>query len=278
MLSFIKNKAGFTLIELLVSMAILTIIIVPLSSLFVTSVRVNSNSREMLLANQLAQRYLEEAKHSPSPTPAVITDPASGLTTEIEITPEPKPGADSSAPSTPINSYTYTEPANFDFTIRLEVSGPNKIEYYYNTTQLFGSDTLNTEPINFTLSDGGAVGDKLLIKHINNGLDINPTGIEQTVDNTEYNMRILCNGDSAAQVTLNLTNRTDKKLNVYKIYNADTGGKNKVKINTYDGTIKIFNNNYYSSSGNYNYTFQHIKVTVRNSAGQDLVTLHGINK
>ncbi|MBF8982641.1 type II secretion system protein [Lutibacter sp. B2] len=59
MFNLFKNKKGFTLIEIIVSIAILGIIIVPISSLFVTSVRMNKQSEEMMMASQKAQQIIE---------------------------------------------------------------------------------------------------------------------------------------------------------------------------------------------------------------------------
>lgn len=60
----IKCNKGLTLVELVVSLAILGIIITPLSSFFVNTIKVNKNSEDRLKANQLAEKYMEKTKFS----------------------------------------------------------------------------------------------------------------------------------------------------------------------------------------------------------------------
>ncbi|MEJ8554509.1 type IV pilus modification PilV family protein [Tepidibacter sp. Z1-5] len=60
----IKSNKGLTLVELIVSLAILGIILVPLSSFFVNTIKVNKSSENQMIANQLAQKYMERVKFS----------------------------------------------------------------------------------------------------------------------------------------------------------------------------------------------------------------------
>lgn len=53
------NKKGITLVEIIVSLAILGIILVPLSNLFTASIQNNIRSKRTLVANQLAQERIE---------------------------------------------------------------------------------------------------------------------------------------------------------------------------------------------------------------------------
>ncbi|WP_099190675.1 PilW family protein [Tepidibacter mesophilus] len=62
----IKSNKGLTLVELIVSLAILGIIIVPLSTFFVNTIKINKDSEDRLKANQLAEKYIEKTKFSDS--------------------------------------------------------------------------------------------------------------------------------------------------------------------------------------------------------------------
>lgn len=62
----IKSNKGLTLVELIVSLAILGIIIMPLSTFFVNTIKINKNSEDRLKANQLAEKYIEKTKFSDS--------------------------------------------------------------------------------------------------------------------------------------------------------------------------------------------------------------------
>ncbi len=59
MCRYFKSKKGYTLIEVILSIAILAMIVVPFSGLFLSTTRTNSRAEDMLNANQLAQEYME---------------------------------------------------------------------------------------------------------------------------------------------------------------------------------------------------------------------------
>ena len=59
---FIKNKKGLTLIEIIISIAILSIMIVPILSLTLSSVKTNKKSDEKMQALSLAQKEMEGIK------------------------------------------------------------------------------------------------------------------------------------------------------------------------------------------------------------------------
>lgn len=56
---WIKKNDGLTLVEILVSLAILAIIITPLTSLFLNTVKINANAKRNMVASQLAQQHME---------------------------------------------------------------------------------------------------------------------------------------------------------------------------------------------------------------------------
>lgn len=58
----IKNKDGMTLIEILVTIAIIMVIIIPLSFLIIYSAKNNSKSEIQLNATALSQKYMETVK------------------------------------------------------------------------------------------------------------------------------------------------------------------------------------------------------------------------
>lgn len=68
MIKYLKDNRGLTLIEILVSLAILGIIAVPISSFFVNTIRINKNSEDKMIANQLAQKYMEQVKFEEATT------------------------------------------------------------------------------------------------------------------------------------------------------------------------------------------------------------------
>ncbi len=56
------NKKGLTLIEIIVTLAVLGVVVSPLMSMFITSQKINTESRKEYEALLLAQKYMEEIK------------------------------------------------------------------------------------------------------------------------------------------------------------------------------------------------------------------------
>jgi type II secretory pathway pseudopilin PulG len=73
-LKLLKCKKGITLIEVILSLTILTMVLIPLSSMFITTARVNANTKELMMSNQLAQEYMEKIKGASNIDPFVNGD------------------------------------------------------------------------------------------------------------------------------------------------------------------------------------------------------------
>lgn len=57
-----QNNKGFSLIELIVAVAVIALVVGPVLHAFVTSMRINRNSKEMLQATTVAQNIMEDVK------------------------------------------------------------------------------------------------------------------------------------------------------------------------------------------------------------------------
>jgi prepilin-type N-terminal cleavage/methylation domain-containing protein len=80
-MKFIKSKKGLTLIEIIISLAILSIIIAPILSLTLNSVKINKKSDEKMEALSLAQKKIEGIK-----SPKYIIDKSSYTQIGSELT------------------------------------------------------------------------------------------------------------------------------------------------------------------------------------------------
>ncbi|PAB58506.1 type II secretion system protein [Anaeromicrobium sediminis] len=228
-MKIINNNKGLTLVEVLVSIAILGIIITPLASLFVSSVRNNTNAQDRLIANQVAQRYMEQliGKDTLSANVSSKVDTDTGMTVTFNIS---KYGAyENSTGSLP----------SFDATI--------------NAPDRTNGDTINIE------NTGVFINEILLTNTSTDPIDIG----------------IICN--VANNMTLNVSNNTTRRVNIYKVYSSSE--TNKVTVNTTNGQVYIYENIYDSSisDGNKNMVFK-IKITVSNKRGTlaELVTFKTI--
>lgn len=64
MKNILKNRKGITLIEIIVTLAIVGIIVVPISTLFISTARTNKFAEDKMEATALAQNYMERVKAS----------------------------------------------------------------------------------------------------------------------------------------------------------------------------------------------------------------------
>ena len=87
-----NNNRGFTLVEVILTIAILSLIIVPLSSMFITSAKMNSRSKIEYEAVTIAQQKMEEIKALQKYDTAYISsniighhDLGNGFTFDIEL-------------------------------------------------------------------------------------------------------------------------------------------------------------------------------------------------
>ncbi len=64
MIKRFNNQKGLTLLEIVISIAILSIIITPMFSLFINSIKTNKMAEKRMMATQLAQKYLEKEKNN----------------------------------------------------------------------------------------------------------------------------------------------------------------------------------------------------------------------
>lgn len=193
----IKDKRGVTLVEIIVSIAILGIIVTPLASLFVSSVKNNANARNRMIANQLAQRYMEEVMSNPINSNNVsFTE--SGMTVDIKID--------------DFGSYQNTTGGNISYHSSFEASkdfNDDELIIENNTIKLRS----NTYPVTFE---------------------------------TKLNIEIQCDADTKKK--LRVTNRSGKRVNIYKVHSASEGSD--VEIVTEYGEVYVYKNIYDSTVEN----------------------------
>lgn len=62
MKKILKNNNGFSLLELIIALAILSIIIIPISSLFINSAKATNSANDKMIALSIAQGEMERIK------------------------------------------------------------------------------------------------------------------------------------------------------------------------------------------------------------------------
>lgn len=204
----LKNNKGFTLVELVVSIAILGIIITPLSSLFISTIKNNVRAEDKLIANQLAQEYMEQ----------VMAD----ILKVIDSTDGP---------------YTKTESnSGMDITITIDKQG--------NTENIDGSinqDITFESPIDVSSSNYND-NDTIQIdpSTIKIGPDVAHLKLHSNIQNTNTADAIHIKINCKAVKTFKVSNRSGRVVKFYKIYSKDT--QEKVTIKTIKGEVMVYEN------------------------------------
>ena len=224
MLKWKDNQKGFSLIELIVSIAILAMITMPITGLFLQSVKTNVSAAEVLRGEQVAQSYLEKYK-------AQGMSGLSGITENSSITVnDAATGFDvilARGANIPINEFgEELKLADMDLAIELESQAERQAEVKCGINH-----------VSPPLFDNNEIR-----------LDINDSTFSITINGTNYNytkssgiyvkLALLRAGSSA--VNLQIYNNTPQEATLYEI---NGGGTNAVSIGVQMGNVSIVSNN-----------------------------------
>lgn len=231
----LKNKKGLTLVEIIVSIAILGIIVTPLASLFVNTVRNNAMARDKMIANQLAQKYMEIVIHDIKKDGATPTYDSSWQERGFEIEPE----------------------------LVLAKSD-------YGVSNTSGSASIDDSNVEIEASSSLANGDEIEIK--DNKIKLN--GVIGNYSSDTSNIKIKITNIEDLDISINVTNQSSKKVSVYRVYDEDDTGKIDIRVLEGEVYVhgNIYENNEGSSeSENKNYLYK-IVITVSKD-GKELTKL-----
>lgn len=187
----LKDNKGITLIEIVVSIAILGIIVTPLSSLFVTTVRNNSMARDKMIANQLAQKYME----------VVMLD--------IK-----KDGA------IPVYSSPWDE-SGFEITANIEANNSYEVRENSGSTDI--------ENYNASISAAGSLANEDYIEVKDNKIKHKTTTIGNYT-NEASDIKLKITSIDALNIAIDIVNQSEKKLNIYKVYSESDNGNLDIHI------------------------------------------------
>ena len=271
------KKKGMTLIEAIISVALLSILIVPISGLVMTSVNTNKRAEIKQEAAFLGQKLLEEMKVydkiklvsngnfqllNGQGIKRVNTDESAADFNNFNG----KFSIDKYAVEIKLikdDEFTYEDISkdpleNIVFDYKLEFKGDaSKTVTLYKNTESGLSEVSSYYPIvnnNLNLK----IGNGIFIL-LNNEIEmINDSGVPISNNN---NILIDLNDNFTGNIKLDFYNQTDIEKNIYIKKNSSTTGK--VEVNSYIGKIKIFNN-IISSTKNTLGDLYNVEVTVSN--------------
>ena len=287
------NTKGFTLIELIITLAILAIVVGPISGYFLQGAKMNAMAKNKLIANQIAQRYIEKYVATKSgiqndgfkvdangdPTVAATSD----YYVKVDVTQEGLfgyPAGNDVIPGVDFNI------AHNDNTI---AGHPNGI--YINkgsTTEGYiatgGTDAamnilIKKSPADAAFTSAAATPVTILSTAYSSPLVTNPNVSETEFPTIEViRVEVNTNRDLTLNVTNQLTQSPKTKCMIYIVRKKDSGGNiytGKVFVNTILGKVVIVENLYDSSivSGLPDYGLYKIIVNVYKGNAVDATKL-----
>lgn len=235
------KKKGMTLIEAIISVALLSVLIIPISGLVMTSINTNKRAEIKQEATYIGQKLLEEMK--------VYDEIILGVTKEFQL----------------LNGQKITKVGESDnfvgkfivdkYDVELSLNKDNQFVYDNNivsneintnemdvVVEFVSNNTIKYNNVNYVISDN------LTIKTPNNDTDelavINGDGtvIFKVTKASERKNKILfvINNDFKGDVNIDFHNERDEEVSIYvKKNSAITGNLN---INAFRGKIRIYSN------------------------------------
>lgn len=256
MLKRLKNKNGITLVELLITLAVLGIVIIPLSRLMINSVKINTDSRIFMEANYIAQTFMENWK-AKNLTDLMNTEQLQSLNQGNAITlNENYSDYIVETKITPILLYSITDTNTYTADALIKINETDNKLGIYN-----GSGIILSEQNLLSAYD-------IYIEKSVNTNQISISGISIDGSNTDNAiLQIVC--ENQADVMLNVYNRTDKEAIIYVIKTKQAENSN-ISVIAQAGNIKTEN----SVVQPYNNNLYEIQITVKNNE-KALTTLKG---
>lgn len=305
MKQLLKQKKGMTMIELLLSLAILAIVVLPFSGMFLSSSKIGSTSSDYMRAVQLAQKLMEEYKNNSFSIDDDLVNVEGDMSmqpmfTQIEgnLTAKVYYWNFKS-----LNEYRESSsglPSSFDIIANLEEKEANRVFYYYDN----GNKTFDLEVDSYDLIDDAASSgknikqlylgkdgtDKITISISKTGGSVLSTVVDLKPEGEAYSFAIECFGEKdGSDLEYRVINESGRALHVYKIdrftMDEDNGDveiiRNKVSISNVYGSVAVKSNTPRSSTTGRNLiSGKHykIKVEVKDDKGKLLAELYGISK
>lgn len=207
---------GVTLLELIISLAILSIIIIPISSMTLTSTKIDITSEDKLRAVALAQEAMEFAKN-----PVNSIEEINNKINEINTSNQKY-----KIESTIVNIGDNIDPKSSIIDVEISsnnfISFSEKIGGNYNSNQHIG--VIESPPLNVELNEQGDK-DRLEFwqdKDNNKGNSKNHGHLDIKEDTESIIIRISLKGDNPESINF-INNTTNKKLIIYTTKDSKPG-------------------------------------------------------
>ncbi|MCY6484584.1 type II secretion system protein [Clostridium aestuarii] len=249
----IKRKKGVTLLELLITLAILGMVIMPLSNMVITSLKISIMSSNEQKSANLAQKYMEKMKSEDAST---IDTTQTFLEDGFEI--ECAVNNISDYEFTDINSSgNNTKSINYDYRIKVNDSITEFYKYDSNVDIKKG-ETINVLPpiivtktdsnISFNDGNGLNIEDSLNKKEVKIRVDINreidnSDELKVTAENNQENSTLIFYFIKSSTVNnkpnINLIKSSGQIKSYYNILSSDDSDKSTANTRIYLITVTV---------------------------------------
>jgi len=226
MLSIFKRSDGYTLIELIVSIAVLRMIVVPLSSVFTASSKTNRRAEEQEKANLIAQQIMERCRS----IPLTIDDDGN-----VESIPDTVDGFKISAKAEEYGGEKYKLPDyqdtaedQYDLIIKVEDNEPNdEITLYEGkSTGTVISNNVFDLPSDYSTSKLDIVvskRNKIMVSD-DSGQKCEVSIRDDSLDDNLISIKVHCTNEESVsrKLIINLTNSTNMYVKIDTVKSVKT--------------------------------------------------------
>lgn len=270
----VKAKKGMTLIEVIISVALLSILMVPISSLVMSSLKNNIDAEDMQKASYIGQKVLEELKSYDEIKLSVTSPKYFELLDGDKIT---QVSDGKFAGSFDRNIYGNPSNGKDKDTYRVEVKLEKDENFQYENINNLDKNNNASFRMNFTknnmINDIYNISDKLIMEidkdsnilviynesNSNNKLTINKTS-------TNNNIVLYIEENFSKDVNIEFKNKTEKTVEIHMI--KEKNNSSKIKIYSSSGDVILYEENEVEENkigDMYNYT-----VTVKDKKNNTL--------
>lgn len=231
-----RKSKGFTLIELIITIAILGIIIIPLSSMVLTSVKFTKASSDKQRATNLAQKYMEQIKGADASILNNTTLHYDEGNFDVNCSIKPIEGYEFGNSS--VSGANGSDSITCDYKILFQ-KGNSTAEFYKNENPISIPQNNITNPyinlhctssnVEFTLKDGETEIDKEVTDRRNEN------------ENGKIKIRIDILRDLQSILRISVDNESQDILELYLVKADDISDTTKIMIEKHGGIIRKYN-------------------------------------
>jgi len=258
---FMKNRNGYSLLELIIAMGLLALLAGPFVSIFVDSLKINKMSDNVVKANYIAQKYMEEYKSK----------------VEYEFK------------ESDLKTATSTTVETFDNSVLYEID--EALIYYYNANEITLKNNIKEFEVKnavdrkyvLRLDDSGVSKIREILEYSTSSSNVESILGEFTITDNRFVISFNSQGFDSENLPapFEITIENNSKYDIY-VYSYDNDFNLimlKFKNNSIDTDIVYINNLTMKSESNFNdEIFNQVIVTVSKNGIEYAKIVSGIKK